>query len=175
MKEVIICVGPSGCGKSLWTTELMQKNSNFLRINRDAIRETLVGTMDGYYTREDFNELEGLVNQLELNFATRLVTAGKSIIIDNTHLVQKYITRWINLFETDNFFNHRGYKIKFKLFECDNINITKQRVIDRDNLQLTFDSEHTYICPAVDYIDKQFKQYQEVKKWLLENYKDDII
>ena len=175
MKEIVICVGPSGCGKSSWATMLIQKNSNFLRINRDDIRETLVGNMDGYYAREDFNELEGLVNQLELNFITRLVTAGKSVVIDNTHLVRKYITRWVNLFETDNFFNHRGYKIKFKLFEYDDINTAKDRVIHRDNLQLTFDSEHTYICPGVDYIDKQFKQYKEIKQWLLENYKDDII
>ena len=175
MKEIVICVGISGSSKSSWATNLIQKNSNFLRINRDDIRETLVGNMDGYYTREDFNELEGLVNQLELNFITRLITAGKSVVIDNTHLVRKYITRWINLFETDNFFNHRGYKIKFKLFECDDINTAKDRVIHRDNLQLTFDTEHTYICPGVDYIDKQFKQYKEIKQWLLENYKDDII
>lgn len=175
MKQVILTVGTSGTGKSSWSNQLIKSDSNFLRINRDDIRETLVGTLDGYYQREDFNALEGIVNQLELNFATRLVTAGKSIILDNTHLVQKYITRWINLFETDNFFNHRGYEIKFKLFDCDDINTAKDRVIHRDNLQLTFDSEHTYICPEVDYIDKQFKQYAEIKKWLLENYKDNII
>jgi predicted kinase len=168
MKQVIICVGISGSCKSSWATNLIRENSNFLRCNRDDIRETLVGTLDGYYQREDFNALEGIVNQLELNFATRLVTAGKSIILDNTHLVQKYITRWINLFETDNFFNHRGYKITFKLFECD-LETAQSRVMSRDF------GDGSYGLENVNYIDKQFKQYQEIKQWLLENYKDDII
>lgn len=179
MKEIIICVSPSGCGKSTYANHLVKTNNNFLKINRDDIRKTLVGNMDGYYTREDFNELEGLVNQLELNFATRLVISGKSIVIDNTHLVQKYITRWTNLFETDNFFNHREYKIKFKLFECD-LMVAKNRVWERDYLKtpedfLGQDYNDTLDEPQLLYIDKQFKQYQEVKKWLLENYKDDII
>lgn len=51
MKKLIILVGISGSGKSTWATEYIQKNPDTLRINRDDIRKSLVGTLKNYYPR----------------------------------------------------------------------------------------------------------------------------
>ena len=63
--EVIINVGISGAGKSTWTTQFIKENPNYLRINRDDIRKTLVGDLNGYYERKDLNRIETSINFIE--------------------------------------------------------------------------------------------------------------
>lgn len=174
MNTIIICVGISGSGKSTWSTNLIKNDDTFLRINRDDIRKVLVGNLDEYYARKDFNILEKIINDLEIDIASKIVTQYKNIIIDNTHLRREYIDKWVDLFSDNNFFNHRNYTIKFKFFDCDLLE-AKNRVVKRDNYSLSFDKNHVYICPQTDYIDKQYQQYQSIKKWILETYPGIII
>lgn len=47
MNNVIITVGISGSGKSTWSTNFIKENPKYLRLNRDDIRKTLVGDLDG--------------------------------------------------------------------------------------------------------------------------------
>jgi len=178
-KQLIILVGISGAGKSTFSNKLIEKDNNFLKINRDDIRTSLVGNLKNYYIREDFQTLEGIINHLQVAIASKVVSANKSIVIDNTHLSKDYINKWINLFTYDNFFNHRGYSIKFKLFDCD-LNVAKNRVIRRDLYeeyedQLTLNNDVDLSnSPEVNYINKQFQQYYSIKQWLNENYKELI-
>lgn len=164
-KEVIICVGCSGAGKSSWAAQFIKDNPNYLRINRDDIRKTLVGDLDGYYQRKDLNSIELEINDIEeYLFNTIIGLHSKSVIIDNTNLKQSYINRWLKLIQ-----NEEDYKLdfKFKLFDIE-LEEAINRVIIRDlpEGKTIFDAS---------YIDKQHSDYQQIKQWIINNYKDKII
>lgn len=161
MKEIIICVGISGSGKSSWTTQFIKDNLNYLRINRDDIRRTLVGNLDGYYQRKDLNSIEKIINYTEENLIKSLEWGNYNIIIDNTNLKESYINKWFELTES----LETTFDFKFKLFDIA-LEKAKQRVCIRDNFIFNKD---------VEYIDKQFEQYKQIKKFIETNYKDKII
>jgi len=173
MKEIIICIGISGSGKSTFATNFIKENSNYLRINRDSIRLTLVGNLDGYYQRKDLNYIERDVTRLEDEFYKHLSLSGFNIIIDNTNLTEKYINRWINLsncLKLDARIN-----LKFKLFDI-TLEEAKENVINREDYYTPALTPHyKYHQDKVEYIDKQFEQYKQIKKFIEENYKDKII
>lgn len=163
MNEIIICVGISGSGKSTWATNFIKEVSDYLRINRDDIRRVLVGSLDGYYKRGDLNYIERDVTRLEDEFYKHINTSGFSVIIDNTNLKQSYINKWINLSSALKL--NSNLNVKFKLFDC-SLEDAQRRVAKRENMQ-TFED--------LNYIDKQFKDYQLIKEWITKNYKDKII
>lgn len=172
MSNVIICVGISGSGKSTWAKEFVKNNHNYLRVNRDDIRRVLVGDLVSYYTREDVNILEGIVSSIQNQSIDRIRYKEYNLIIDNTHLRIEYIKFIIDYIGP-------GCTVQFKLFDCD-LNVAKNRVMERDIWKIAEDKygQNTHDLtdePQVVYIDKQYKQYQSIKKWLLEVYPDKII
>lgn len=169
MQQVIINVGISGSGKTTWSSDFIKNNENWLRINRDDIRKTLVGNLDGYYQRKDLNNIEELVSKLENNCFTRVINSQYNIIIDNTNLKKDFINRHIN---TLNFLNNsqlydlkEKYNIdyKFKIFD-----VPVQRCIERVSKRDTF-------LTNIDYIYKQYQQFEQIKQYLETNYKNKII
>lgn len=156
-RSIIVLIGVSGSGKSTWSTNYIRENPNTLRINRDSIRLGLVGSLDGYYQRKDLNEIEGCVSYIESKMFKTILDNHRNVIIDNTNLKKSYIQRWIN--ESLDY----PHKIYFKLFDIVSVAECKKRVNVRDNIQNTM------------YIDKQFDQYQSIKKYIEETYKDFII
>lgn len=170
-KEILILVGISGSGKTSWATNFMKENSNHLRINRDDIRKTLVGDLENYYQRKDLHQIEEIVTELQSNYIS--VLAGKyNIILDNTNLKQKYLRQWIDENHPSKY--NKYFDVKFKLFDCELIK-AKQRVYERDNLQLTFDDAGFQICKETEYITEQHKDYLNIKKYLLTHHKDKIL
>lgn len=163
MNKLIICVGISGSGKSTWSTNYIRENPNTLRINRDDIRKTLVGSLDGYYQRKDFNVIEFTINTIENGIFSELAHNKNDVIIDNTNLKQSYINRWINLSEV------YKYSIQFKLFDI-SLEDAQKRVGMRD-----FPEFFGYDDTKVEYIEKQFEQYKQIKKYLETNHKNQII
>ena len=162
MNKLIICVGISGSGKSTWSTNYIRENPNTLRINRDDIRKTLVGSLDGYYQKKDLNNIEIIINKIEECFFHEITDFhSKSVIIDNTNLKQSYINRWINLSEV------YKYSIQFKLFDI-SLEEAIERVIIRDlpEGKSNFDAS---------YINKQIEQYKSIKQYLLTYHADQII
>lgn len=161
MNKLIICVGISGSGKSTWSTNYIRENPNTLRINRDDIRKTLVGSLDGYYQRKDLNRIECHINGLEEDFFNSIIGLDKSIIIDNTNLKQSYLNRWIQLSQNTN------YHIEYKLFDI-SLEEAVERVIIRDvpEGKSNFD---------ISYITKQIEQYKSIKQYLLTYYPDQVI
>ena len=157
-KNLIICVGIPGSGKSTWTRDFLQHNSQYLRINRDDIRRTLNKDLVEYYSRKDVFVIEKIVSDIEQSIASSIFNYKKSIIIDNTNLKLKTIQQWIDI--AYDF----GYKVSFKLFDCD-LELAKSRVINRDEYNA---------LNKVAYIEKQYKQYIEVKKYILEHHKEEI-
>lgn len=157
--NLIICVGISGSGKSTWVGDFLKANHNYLRINRDDIRRVLNKDLVDYYNRKDIAHIEEIVTSIERNMFFCMTNSDKSIILDNTNLNKKTIEYWLLLA------SHKSYKVSFKLFDCD-VDTSKSRVMKRDS----YDS-----LDKVNYIHRQYKQYNEIKKWILENYKNNII
>lgn len=158
MNELIICIGISGAGKSTWVKEFTKENLNYLRINRDDIRKTIVGDLKGYYKRPDIRGLEKIVSDVEEQLLLNYTMLNKSVILDNTNLNEQVLNKWIENSQKIK------YDIKFKLFDCD-LHIAKTRVLWRDDL----------LWEEIKYIEKQYELYQSIKKWILNNYKEYII
>lgn len=169
--KVIINVGISGSGKSTWTTNFM-KNHKYLRINRDDIRKVCVGDLKDYYKRSDLNIIEThIISILEYDLFINYLEMKINIIIDNTNLKREYLKKWINLLED------HDIEYQFKLFDCD-LNIAKERILLRDYSHLmSIDTgiNHSIKLPELEYIEKQYNQYLEIKKWIKDNYESKII
>ncbi len=159
MNEIIINVGISGSGKSTWSKEYIRNTSGVLRINRDDIRTTLVGNLTDYYSRKDLHIIERNVTRTEEFLFKNLYIDKYDVIIDNTNLKQNYINQWNKMASV------AGYTTMFKLFDI-SLEEAQRRVTKRENMQ-TFED----LC----YIDKQYQDYINIKKWIVENYKDKII
>ena len=170
--EVIFNIGISGAGKSTWSTQFIKNNPNYLRINRDDIRKTLVGNLDGYYQRKDLQTIEQLINSIEESLFIKIINnAQYNLIIDNTHLKMSYINKWFKIIK-----NLEGYSeinFKFKIFDVA-LNEARGRIWNREGLYIS--SLVTIIeCKELDYIDKQFEQYQQIKKHIQIHFPNNII
>ena len=88
--KVILMRGIQGSGKTTRAKELVT-HSGLVRISRDDIRQQLFGSLHGGNIDED------LVTDVETGMAKAVLRTGKSVVIDATHLYQKYINRWQRL------------------------------------------------------------------------------
>lgn len=166
-QNIILCVGVSGSGKTTWTSDYIKNHPNTLRINRDDIRKTLVGNLDGYYQRKDLNALEQMVNEIEESLFFSMIINNKHIIIDNTNLRESFINKWIDLVDK---WNKAGIDheldLKFKIFDnYTDIHELKDRISERDNLY----------HGALDYINKQVESFNNITKIINNKYKDKLI
>ena len=173
MNKLIILVGISGSGKSTFATSYIKENPNTLRINRDDIRKTLVGDLREYYQKSNLQQFEKIINNIEHEFFNNAIYNKFNLIIDNTNLKVDYIERWLNMITFKKCNNRIIYNINFKLFDKE-LQYCKEdayiRDYGEDNILCSYDKRF-----EVQYIDKQYQQYQEIKKWLETNYKNQII
>lgn len=94
-----ITIGCSNAGKSTWAHEQWKESPDKTAIiNRDKIRELLFSytedSISEYYSRPDLNKLEKQVTKYEDTLIYEALCEGKTIIVDATHLEQKYIKRF---------------------------------------------------------------------------------
>lgn len=153
-QKIIVTVGISGSGKSTWATEMCKNYDHFRRVNRDDIRKSLVGTLEGYYQREDLWKLEEDVSNIISLQIDYLLSQGYDLIIDNTHLSLKYINAIQLAYE-------KTANIKIKTFDVD-LEQAKRNVLKRDFNCVINDEVIT--DERVDYINKQFNNYKELMK-----------
>lgn len=78
-QTIWITIGPPAIGKSTWAKEMVAKDSNIKRINRDSLRAMLD---DGIYSKENEANIVRVRNILVKSFLAQ----GYSIIIDDTNL-----------------------------------------------------------------------------------------
>ena len=155
-QKIIVTVGISGSGKSTWATEMCKNHDHVRRVNRDDLRKSLVGTLEGYYQREDLWKLEEDVTEIIYLQIDYLLKQGYDLIIDNTHLSLKYINRIQLTYE-------KIANIKIKTFDVD-LEQAKRNVLKRDFNCITDDEVIT--DERVDYINKQFDSYHKLIKKL---------
>jgi len=157
MKQMFITVGISGSGKSTFTKELCNKDHSFVRVNRDSLREMLVGYSD-FFKRDDTNVLEAIISKvLNETIITSLKT--KNVIVDNTHLSWVYIKQLLDLAVQEDCY------VAIKTFDV-SLNEAQNRVYRRDNK--VYDDEQEYIDysgeNSVQYIEAQYDRYMIFKE-----------
>ena len=94
MTSLTITRGYPGSGKSTWA--LGMEMCEYVRVNRDSIRQQVFG-LDGkgILTPKQENE----VTKLEVALVEAALNAGRSVVVDATHLRQKYAVQWADLAE----------------------------------------------------------------------------
>lgn len=156
MKQMFITSGISGSGKSTWAKELCKKDHSFIRVNRDSLREMMVGYM-GYFDRHDIKQIEKIIS-IVCNDMIKLSLRTKNVIVDNTHLSWIWIERLINIAQEEDTF------VCIKMFDVD-LNIAQNRVYRRDNN--VQDDEQEWVDysneKSVQYIENQLDSYNILK------------
>lgn len=83
MQRIIFCKGLPASGKSTWSKQFCIENPEFVRLNKDDIRE-MMGNLP--FSRE----VENVVLTIQHKMAETILSAGKSLIIDDTNFAQKH-------------------------------------------------------------------------------------
>ena len=104
MNKVIFTTGLPGSGKSTWAKEYIKKYTNWKRVSRDDFRLMIA---DKAYEPKN----EKLVTKLVNTCIIEILKDGKDVIIDATHLNEKYINE-IKNFIKNNYDKEISYDIK---------------------------------------------------------------
>ena len=101
MKKVLILTGLSGSGKSTFARQFCTQNPNWLRVNRDDLRRSLLPISLGEYWQtwsdRDRNRIEMLVNELQKTAILDGLARGWQVLIDNTNLKLSYLNEFRKL------------------------------------------------------------------------------
>ncbi|WP_420147622.1 AAA family ATPase [Spirosoma sp.] len=100
MRKVLILSGISGSGKSTFARQFCTEHPNWLRVNRDDLRRSLLSvSLSDYYTwpERDRNRVETVVNELQETAILESLSRGWHVVIDNTNLKLSYINQFRRL------------------------------------------------------------------------------
>lgn len=151
--KIIFLVGMSGAGKSTYATKYINDNPDTIRVNRDDLRKTFVGTLENYYSK-DIRKIEKLVTSVQHEIIAQcLYFEDFNVIIDNTNLKIKYISDILEDFDE--------IEYEFVIFDTDMITC-KDRVYKRDNVD-------------VSYITKQAEDFNKIVEYIVNNYEPEQI
>ena len=91
MNQKILCLkGLPGSGKSFYAKQYCKDHPEFIRINKDDIRELLGNPPHN-------SKFENSVINIERNMGLAILDSGRSLLVDNTHFSEKYIKFWKNI------------------------------------------------------------------------------
>ncbi len=101
MKKVMILTGLSGSGKSTFARQFCQDNPNWLRVNRDDLRRSLLPVSLPEYWQtwpdDQKNRIENMVNALQQTAIIEGLRQDWNVLIDNTNLRLSYINEFRKL------------------------------------------------------------------------------
>lgn len=90
MKTLYMTRGLPGSGKTTWAKEMQAQNPNITRINNDDLRSMM-------HNGEFSPGREKLVNAVTTDIARAACDKGHHVIIDNTHLTERWEARYRQL------------------------------------------------------------------------------
>ena len=143
MSQLIILQGLPGSGKSTRALEILQKNKNAIRLNRDLLRELLFGVKKN---RNDPNSLkwsgkiEKQVFKIQKHLAKYYLDDHYMVIIDDTNLNPKTLKSWENLAQENN-----------HVFKVEKIEIDVEECIRRDAKREDFVGKEVIMWFAQQY------------------------
>ncbi|GAB2594179.1 phosphatase domain-containing protein [Spirosoma areae] len=101
MKKVLILTGLSGSGKSTFARQFCSQTPNWLRVNRDDLRRSLLSVSLREYWEtwpdREKNRIETIVNELQKTAILDGLERGWHILIDNTNLKLSYLNEFRRL------------------------------------------------------------------------------
>ena len=144
MPKIIFTKGIQGSGKSTWAKEFCVKNTDWVRVNRDDIRN-----MRGqYWLPKD----EDLVSAMELDLIVEALLHNKNVIVDSMNLnigrdirgkIEK-ITSRISINKSVKIQHEIKDFTNVTLAECQRRNLIRPNSIDPDVIQKTWEK---YLAP----------------------------
>ena len=126
----IITVGVSASGKSSFAQSIIEKDSSFMKINRDGIRRSMFkcgGWSDYVFSEEN----ERAVTFEQERLMLEAISQNKNIIITDMNLRMKYIRGHIR------FFTRNEYDVKIKFCHVSVLETLRRQ----NNRTVTADSE----------------------------------
>lgn len=103
-QKIIFCKGLPASGKSSWSKSYIIEHSEFIRLNKDDIRE--------FFGNPPFSSsFEKSVLNVQKTLGETAVKLGKSLIIDDTNFAEKHYMYWSSL-ARDN-----SYEFEIKFFD----------------------------------------------------------
>lgn len=117
MSTCTVLTGFPGSGKSTLATEMLAKDGNAVRVNRDELRAMLFRDRKWSPASEDF------VGNIEKDIITAALEGKRNVIVDNTHLKQSTIAN-LKVFA-------QSFGSNFKHIDL-NQTVTRQECIRRD-------------------------------------------
>ena len=130
-QRMIITRGLPASGKSTWAQNFINSNPDYIRVERDLLRDQLFNNRfyskpdDWDMTDEEFkaylNMRENTVTKVETAMVTAAFAAGKSVIVADTNLKAQYVRAWAKLAVS------KGAEVEVKEF-----NVPLEVLISRD-------------------------------------------
>lgn len=141
MQYIKILSGIPACGKTKWAKEFMDNNPNYVRINRDDLRQHLVNNK---YTPGN----ETIVNKSKMALIGVAIEGDKNIILDDTHCYLGYLQSLI-LYMSE-LSEQMGKKVNIEIID---FNIDLDTCIERnENREMRVDKK------AIVYMQNEKKQ-----------------
>lgn len=126
MQKVIVCRGIPASGKSTWAHWHLQTYQNFVRINKDSLREMMYG--DSWTVKQERFIIRARDALLE-----QFLLLGKSVIIDDTNFRSFHIERIKQLAEhCEKQLNFQSAEVHKILVEIKDFEIDLETAIERD-------------------------------------------
>ena len=147
MSRIIAMVGPSGSGKTTTARYLAEairkKGENCVIIGRDKLREMIGGLSEKdihqWYEAEDLKSKEWDVSQLQHTLIRYALSCNQVVIVDNTHLKEKYIRQ----------LNQYGVPV-----EC--------HVMKTEKIDCIMNDDDRARSVGKEVIDRQYDQYRNL-------------
>jgi predicted kinase len=159
MKKIQIIIGLSGSGKSTWANEFCRNNPDWLRINRDDIRKSMLSvSLNEYHqwANDAKHRIEKLVTEQHNQLLINALNENWNVVLDNTHLKVSYINEYKKLLTQ--YFNE--FEISYHF-----IDTPLEICIKNDKNRVDIVGE--------EIIREQFMRLNSLKKQL--NFKTEVI
>ena len=103
-QKIIICQGLPASGKSTWSKQYCIDHPEYIRVNKDDIRDFFTGIPYSF-------EFEEYIIKLERLYADTIISQGRSLIVDDTNFNRRYFNYW------NNFANTHHLEVEIKKFD----------------------------------------------------------
>lgn len=137
MQEIILLKGLPASGKSTWAKDFVKHHTEYVRVNKDDLRELL--------NIKEFNkQAEKAVLNLEREIGIIALNLGKSLIVDDTNFHLKHRQFWLEIASTRDF-KYSEMTFDTPLEEC----------IERDSKRVKSVGKHVIIGMYKKYIENK--------------------
>lgn len=161
MQKIIVTVGVSCSGKSTWATDFIKKNKGWVRVNRDNLREELTGLKASIYNKSPKSSVEKQINDVQHEQIRYFLSKGMNVIIDNTHLKEKYINEILSKYQ------HLA-DIELKWFYT-NV-LTARKYCSMRDFEGEVLATNNFPCDSTNYIERQHGEFDILRKQIVIDY-----